>query len=119
MYSLYKRIFKLFCCLKSSDNCVVTRVIKRLPMISSNLARNISYLDYKYDKEKYLSDFKRTHVLSCSMFSKMLFSKYTEENTVDINRDVLLELISVRDGLLESHLTHQKTCLLIEDLCVN
>ena len=53
-------------------------------MLSYNLARNISYLDYKYDIEKYLSDFKRTHVLSCSMFSKMLFSKYTEENTVDI-----------------------------------
>ena len=49
----------------------------------------------------------------------MLFSKYTEENTVDINRDVLLELISVRDGLLKSNLTHKETCLLIEDICVS
>ena len=117
MYSLYKRIFKLYCCLKSSDNCVVTCVVKRLPMLSSNLARNISYLDYKYDIEKYLSDFKRTHVLSCSIFSKILFSKYTEENTVDINRDVLLELIYVRDGILKSNLTPQETCLLMEGLC--
>ena len=82
--------------MKGSDNCVVKCVIKRLPMLSSNLARNISYLDYTYDIEKYLSDCKMTHVLSCSMFSKMLFSKYTEENTVDINRDVSLELIYVR-----------------------
>ena len=89
-----------------------------LPMLSCNLARNISYLDYKYNIEKYLSNCKRSHVVSCIMFSKMLYSKYTEEITVDINSDVLLELISVRDGLLKSHLTRQETCLLIEDICV-
>ena len=73
IYSLYKHIFKLYYCLKSSDNCEVKCVIKRLPMLSSNLAGKKCT---KIRHFPYLSLFKHVYLNSVEVKFQVLIAQY-------------------------------------------